>query len=175
MAGGAPGAAELRYAVALEERRMNSRQSNRPTAALAAFAAFLFWGALTPNAGNAAGALAVALPPDVAKGGFSYGFSNDNGDADTADAKALAACRNTKDASNDPKLRGLCKVIMDYANKCIAVSMDPDAGTPGVGWAVAADLHTAEANALVKCQETAGPTRRKFCVIDHSGCDGGTK
>ena len=116
--------------------------------------------------------LAVALPPDVAKGGFSYGYSNGNDDTDTAEAKALGACRSTKDAKNDAKLRNLCKIVMDYNNKCIAVSMDPAAGTPGVGWAIADDKRTAEHNALKKCEATAGPGRAAACVVDHSGCDG---
>jgi hypothetical protein len=146
------------------------RSTRRQARALAV--ALLFCGTVLPAAGHAAGALAVALPPDVAKGGFSYGYSNGNDDADTAEAKALSACRTTKDASNDPKLRNLCKIIMDYANKCIAVSMDPAAGTPGVGWAIADDKRTAEHNALMKCEATAGPGRAAACVVDHSGCDG---
>ena len=113
------------------------------------------------------------MPPDVAKGGFSYGYSNGNDDVATADNKALNACRTTKDAQNDSRLRNLCKVIVDYANTCIAVSMDPAPGTPGVGWAVAADQHAAEAQALSKCEQTAGPGRRAACQIDHSACDGG--
>jgi Domain of unknown function (DUF4189) len=150
---------------------MHSSHSSRAAGVL--LSAFVFCGgAMLPSLGHAAGALAVALPPDVAKGGFSYGYSNGNDDADTADAKALNACRTTKDAKNDARLRNLCKVILDYADKCIAVSMDPAAGTPGVGWAVAADKRTAERNALKKCEETAGPGRAAACVVDHSGCDG---
>jgi hypothetical protein len=150
---------------------MLSLQSNRHRARALA-AALLVCGTLLPAVGHAAGALAVALPPDVAKGGFSYGYSNGNDDADTAEAKALNACRTTKDAANDAKLRNLCKVIMDYSDKCIAVSMDPAAGTPGVGWAIAADKRTAEHDALMKCEATAGPGRAAACVVDHSGCDG---
>jgi len=103
------------------------------------------------------GALAVGLPPDVATGGFTYGYSHNNEDANHAEAKALDACRSTKDAKNDVNLRSLCKVIQDYANQCVAVAMDPAAGTPGVGWAVANDLLTAERQALGKCMDTAGP------------------
>jgi len=132
-------------------------------------------GAMLPSLGHAAGALAVALPPDVAKGGFSYSYSNGNDNADTADAKALTACRDTKDAKNDARLRNLCKVILDYADKCVAVAMDPAAGTPGVGWAISADKRTAEHDALTKCEATAGPGRAAACVVDHSGCDGSAK
>jgi hypothetical protein len=126
-------------------------------------------------AAASAGALAVALPADVAKSGFSYGYSNNNTDEAHAQAAALNACRTTKDAANDVNLRSLCKVVLNYSNKCIAVSMDPQAGTPGVGWALANDLQTAERQALAKCQETAGPGRRAACVVDHSACDGNAK
>ena len=122
-----------------------------------------------------AGALAVALPADVAKSGFSYGYSNNNADAAHAQAAALNACRTTKDASNDANLRSLCKVVLNYSNQCIAVAMDPAAGTPGVGWAAANDLRSAERQALGQCQETAGPGRRAACVIDHSACDGNAR
>ena len=128
-----------------------------------------------PATAATAGALAVALPADVAKSGFSYGYSNNNADAAHAQAAALNACRTTKDASNDANLRSLCKVVLNYANQCIAVAMDPAAGTPGVGWAVANDLKSAERQALGKCEDTAGPGRRAACVVDHSACDGNAR
>ena len=123
----------------------------------------------------AAGALAVAVPPDVAKGGFSYGYSNDKSDADTASTRALDLCRTTKDAANDPKLRSLCKVLKNYSDKCVAVAMDPAAGTPGVGWAVRLDKQSAEHDALTGCEATAGPDRAAACVVSHSDCDGTAK
>jgi hypothetical protein len=128
-----------------------------------------------PVTSGTTGALAVALPADVAKSGFSYGYSNNNADTSHAQAAALNACRTTKDAANDANLRSLCKVVLNYTNKCIAVSMDPAAGTPGVGWAVANDLKSAENQALAKCEDTAGPGRRAACVIDHSACDGNAR
>jgi hypothetical protein len=158
------------------EGLMRSYQSNRRCAAGAVLVLSLVCGGVfDPSQSLAAGALAVGLPPDVAKGGFTYGYSNNNDEVDNADSKALNACRTTKDAANDARLRSLCKVIIDYSNVCIAVSMDPAAGTPGVGWAVAADLRSAEDLALKKCIATAGPSRRDACVVDHSGCDGNAK
>ena len=155
---------------------MRSYQSNRLCAAGAFVVLSLCcYGALGPSQSMAAGALAIGLPPDVAKGGFTYGYSNNNDDANHAELKALDACRTTKDAANDANLRSLCKVIQDYTNKCVAVAMDPAAGTPGVGWSVAPDLRTAEAQALSKCEDTAGPGRRAACVVDHSSCDGSAK
>jgi hypothetical protein len=116
-------------------------------------------GAMRPSSGLADGALAIALPPDVVKGGFFYGYSRGYPDANQAEANALEKCRTTPDAMKDAKLRSLCKVIQDFSNQCVAVAMDPQAGTPGVGWAIAGDLHTAESQALTKCEQTAGPGR----------------
>ncbi len=130
---------------------------------------------MAPMSAAADGALAVALPPDVAKSGFSYGYANDKADADAASTRALDLCRTTKDASNDAKLRGLCKVIQNYSNQCVAVAMDPEAGTPGVGWSIADDKPAAERQALNRCMDTAGAGRRAACVISHSDCDGSAK
>ena len=150
--------------------------SNRHCAAGAFLVlSLLCGGVLGPSQSRADGALAIGLPADVVKGGFTYGYSNNNPDANHAEAKALDACRTTKDAANDVKLRSLCKIIQDYSNQCVAVAMDPAAGTPGVGWAVANDLLSAERQALGKCMDTAGPSRRAACVVDHSSCDGKAK
>ena len=155
---------------------MRSYQSNRFGTAGAFVALALFCGgALGPSQSMAAGALAAGVPADVSKGGFTYGYSNNNTDINQAEAKALNACRTTKDATTDANLRSLCKVLQDYTNQCVAVAMDPQAGTPGVGWAVANDLLSAERQALGKCMDTAGPSRRAACVVDHSGCDGNAK
>ena len=139
-------------------------------------AAFLIFGAaMRPSPVNADGAIAVALPANVAKQGFSYGISSGYPDVNQAEAHALDKCRTTKDAQNDVKMRSLCKVILDFKNQCGSVSMDPQAGTPGVGWSVADDLRTAESQALSKCEQTAGPGRAAACKVDHSSCDGTAK
>jgi hypothetical protein len=124
-----------------------------------------------PVSGSADGALAIALPPDVVKQGFAYGYVTDYPDTNQADAEALKKCRDTTIEG----VRPLCTVIQDFKNQCVAVAMDPQAGTPGVGWSVAPDSHAAEAQALSKCEETAGPGRRAACAIDHSSCDGSAK
>ena len=124
-----------------------------------------------PVSGSADGAIAIALPPDVVKQGFAYGYVTDYGDANQADVQALKKCRDTTIEG----VRPLCTVIQDFKNQCVAVAMDPAAGTPGVGWSVAPDLHAAEAQALSKCEDTAGPGRRAACVVDHSSCDGSAK
>jgi hypothetical protein len=131
----------------------------------------LVTGAMRPTSAVADGALAVALPPDVVKQGFAYGYVTDYADANKADAEALKKCRDTTVAG----VRPLCAVIQDFKNQCVAVAMDPKAGTPGVGWGVADDVITAERKALGNCEDSAGPGRRANCAVDHSGCDGTAK
>ena len=83
---------------------MRSYLSNRHYAAgVFVVLSLLCGGVLGPSQSRADGALAVGLPPDVVKGGFTYGYSNNNADANHAEAKALDACRTTKDAANDVK------------------------------------------------------------------------
>ena len=124
-----------------------------------------------PVSGSADGALAIALPPDVVKQGFAYGYVTDYPDVNQADAQALKKCRDTTIAG----IRPLCTVIQDFKNQCVAVAMDPKAGTPGVGWGVADDVISAERQALGKCEDSAGPNRRAACTVDHSSCDGTAK
>jgi Domain of unknown function (DUF4189) len=151
---------------------MNPYRSRCGRNAVRGFVLFALAAAIfRPSSGNADGALAVALPPDVVKQGFAYGYVTDYPDANQADAEALKKCRDTTIAG----VRPLCEVIQDFKNQCVAVAMDPQAGTPGVGWSVAPDLHTAEAQALSKCESTAGPGRRAACAVDHSSCDGSAK
>jgi hypothetical protein len=148
------------------------RSSRRRNTALMILVALLFaGGAVRPTAAVADGALAVALPPDVVKEGFAYGYVTDYPNAREADAQALKKCRDT----TIDGVRPLCTVIQDFKNQCVAVAMDPAAGTPGVGWGVANDLISAERQALGKCEDTAGPGRRAACVVDHSTCDGNAK
>ena len=119
----------------------------------------------------AEGAIAVALPKNVAKDGFAYGTGYKFATTEEAQAKALERCRQTK---SDLR-RKLCKVVNTFNDRCIAVAMDPADGTPGVGWAIEADLKSAERVALEKCEATAGPGRRAACKVHSSGCDGAAK
>ena len=139
---------------------MQSHRSNRRRHAglMSIVSLVLAAGAMRPTSAVADGALAVALPDDVVKKGFAYGYVTDYPDADKADAQALKKCRDTTIAG----VRPLCEVIQDFKNQCVAVAMDPQAGTPGVGWSVAPDLHTAEASGLVEVRKhrRSGPPRR---------------
>ena len=88
---------------------------------------------------------------------------------DDARQTAMNYCHK---APTNGKARSLCKVIDTFSNRCVAVSMDPKAGTPGVGWGIGDDLRAAERLALSKCEATAGPGRRTACVVTESNCDG---
>jgi hypothetical protein len=133
-------------------------------------AAAMLW----PGPAAAEGALAIGLPKNVAKDGFAYGYTTAKATADVARAEALATCKKPAD-NKSPKATAICAVIASFHDQCVAVSEDPQAGTPGVGWAVADDLRSAEAQALAKCEQTAGPKRRAACIVDHSDCDGTAK
>jgi Domain of unknown function (DUF4189) len=127
--------------------------------------------AVGTRTGAAEGALAIALPKDVVKGGFAYGSGYKFATSGEAQAKALERCRETKSEER----RKLCKIVNIFHDQCIAVAMDPADGTPGVGWAIADDLLGAERIALEKCEATAGPGRRAACKVHSSGCDGAAK
>jgi hypothetical protein len=119
----------------------------------------------------AEGAIAVALPKNVAKDGFAYGSAYKFATTEEAQAKALERCQQTKSELR----RKLCKVVNTFNDQCIAIAMDPADGTPGVGWAIEADLKSAERAALEKCEATSGPGRRAACKVNSSGCDGAAK
>ncbi len=83
---------------ALEARGCEARASRRSKGATMrakiavhtpAIAAAFFSAMLWSNSGVAAGALAVGLPPDVVKGGFTYGYSTNYSDVNQAEAHAL--------------------------------------------------------------------------------------
>jgi uncharacterized protein DUF4189 len=125
---------------------------------------------LAPVAALADGALAVGIPSDVAKDGFAYGRNVNSPTADAARGRALELCQQAKDSSDIA--RKLCAVFMSFHKQCVAVAMDPQPGTPGIGWAVAPTREAAEAQAMANCMVTAGPDRRQFCVKSDSACDG---
>jgi hypothetical protein len=125
---------------------------------------------LAPRAARAEGALAVGIPTDVAKDGFAYGYKVDGKDGNDARNAAFEACRSTTSAPETA--RSNCVVIGSFRNECVAIAMDPQAGTPGVGAAIAADKQTAELRALAFCEATAGKDRRRFCKVDAVACDG---
>jgi Domain of unknown function (DUF4189) len=115
----------------------------------------------------AAGAIAVGHPPDVAKRGISMGFSTNRDTMDDAKARSMILCKNSGTATSSI----LCEVVATFENKCVAVAIDPQAQTPGFGWAVADTEQASKNDALSNCQATAGPTRQNACKITDSYCD----
>jgi len=128
---------------------------------------------LCPSLATAEGALAVGIPADVSKQGSAYGVSYNQPTTEAAGAVAQQNCRTMQNSGDFA--RSLCKVINNFRNQCVAVSEDPQAGTPGYGWAIAADLQTAENQALGACRATAGESRRGYCGVSMFGCDGSAK
>jgi hypothetical protein len=121
-----------------------------------------------PQPALAAGALAVALPQNVVKDGFSYGSAYNYQTEEEARTRALERCRGTKSEFR----RKLCTVVASFKGQCLAVAMDPKDGTPGVGWSLSESQEVAERHALAKCKATAGPGRRDACRIEQgAGCD----
>lgn len=125
---------------------------------------------LSPDAGNADGALAIGLPPDVAKQGIAMGYALNYAKREEAQAEALKRCREFRDAPQTT--RDLCKIIENFRDRCLAIAFDPDAGTTGLGWAVAKKQEQAEEMAMDRCIDTAGKKRRDFCRITYTRCDG---
>jgi hypothetical protein len=134
-------------------------------AALALVAA-LAW----PQDGAAEGALAIGLPKDVAKEGIAIGWVINSDSADTAHERALRGCLDFRDAP--ATTRALCKVIKTFRGECVAIALDPEAGTPGVGWSISGSMEMAETDALAACASTAGATRRQHCRVTVLRCDG---
>jgi hypothetical protein len=119
----------------------------------------------------AEGALAIGLPANVSKDGFAYAYHIGKDSAEESRRPALKTCREPSPVKS-AAARALCAVIASFHDQCVAVAEDPQAGTPGVGWAIADSLRDAESEALAKCEATAGPGRRAACLVDHSQCDG---
>jgi len=138
-----------------------------PVAVVAACALVLCGGSI---AAHAFGALAVGETESVAKDGIAMGTAWNFATADEANNAALTNCHKWKD-KGAPKAAEMCRVIATLHNECYAVSLDPKPGTPGAGWAIAADKATAEQRALAHCKLTAGGDREQFCEISESNCD----
>jgi hypothetical protein len=126
--------------------------------------------ALLPDTGSADGALAVGLPGDVAKQGLAMGYALNFATSEEAQEKALKRCREFRDAPE--ATRDLCKIVEKFSKRCLAVALDPQFGTTGIGWSVSKNQEVAEELAMEKCVDTAGRKRREFCRVTLTACDG---
>jgi hypothetical protein len=116
------------------------------------------------------GALAVGQPADVGRQGIAIGWAVEYGSKQAAEAEALARCRAFRDAPQST--RDLCRIVESVRDACLAVALDPDPGTIGVGWGVHPNKEWAEDTAMDKCAETSAPKRRESCRVAFTRCDG---
>ena len=70
-----------------------------------------------------------------------------------------------------PLAAARCQLVGAFKSECYGIAMDPKAGTPGAGWAIAATKTMAEQRAIDNCKETAGSDRREFCEVAEAKCD----
>jgi hypothetical protein len=136
-------------------------------------ASVLLAGCVLSSPAGAFGAVAVAEPDDVARDGYSSGISYNFKSESEAEDRALRECQNSEDAP--PATRRLCKIIRSFTDRCVAVALDPQAGTPGAGWAIAETLAGARREATQRCEDTAGQARQGECRVTAEGCDGKAK
>jgi hypothetical protein len=138
---------------------------------LTAGAVLLAGAALQTGRVEAEAALAVGLPPDVAKQGLAVGWAINQANKEAAGAEALRRCREAKEPPQTT--RDLCRVVESFGDQCVALAFDPDAGTTGVGWAVAKSRDAAETGAMEDCRQSAHEKRRAACRVILARCDGG--
>ena len=119
---------------------------------------------------RAEAALAVGQPADVAAQGIAIGWAVDYPDRKAAEEEALARCRGMREVP--PAARDLCRVVASVRNTCLAVALDPDRGTTGVGWGVHRKRKRAETAAMDKCTDASARNRRKSCRLAFIRCDG---
>lgn len=115
-------------------------------------------------------ALAVSHVGDVARQGLAMGWSVDYASKEAAEKEALARCRAFADAPQ--ATREACRVVESFRDRCLAVALDPEPGTAGVGWDVHKSRDWAEEEAMEKCAESSSPKRRTSCRVALIRCDG---
>jgi hypothetical protein len=119
---------------------------------------------------RAEAALAVGQPADAGKQGVALGWAVDYPSKAAAEAEALTRCRSFGEAPQ--ATRDLCRIVESFRDVCLAVALDPDRGTTGVGWGVHKNRDWAEDAAMEKCTETSTPKRREACEVKLIRCDG---
>jgi hypothetical protein len=151
----------------------------RGVVSLFVFAAIL----VASDRANSAGAIAEGIAPGGVAKGYDVGIRVNQPDMETARTTALAECKKRPDHlvsgappdSGEAKARARCEVVSTFSNKCVATALDPKDGTPGAGWAIGDTQKQADDEALARCRNTAGASRRDFCKIISQLCDGTAK
>lgn len=116
----------------------------------------------------ASGALAVGQTGNVTKDGIAMGWATGSPNQKAAEDLAMKHCLNFKDAPD--RTRALCQIVNSFENQCVAVALDPKAGTPGYGYAVRKTQDDSKSQAIKNCRATAG-NRAQHCVVTVSSCD----
>ena len=115
----------------------------------------------------AEGAMALGVTGNVTKDGYAIGINvNSSSETEARDA-ALKYCKS----HGSDVARAKCEIFATFRDQCAAEAEDPQPGTPGAGWAIAADKAAAEKMAMTNCLATAGD-RGSFCKVVTSVCDG---
>ncbi len=115
----------------------------------------------------AEGAMAIGVTGNITKDGYAIGINiNSSSEAEARDA-AMKYCRS----HGSDVARAKCEIFATFRDQCAAEAEDPQPGTPGAGWAIAADKAAAEKMAMINCLATAGD-RGSFCKVVTSICDG---
>ena len=112
--------------------------------------------------------LAVGTTSNVVKDGVAFGTAINYQTEAEARTAALENCKKFKGA---PLAAARCQLVGAFKSECYGIAMDPKAGTPGAGWAIAATKTMAEQRAIDNCKETAGSDRREFCEVAEAKCD----
>jgi uncharacterized protein DUF4189 len=119
---------------------------------------------------NADAALAVGRPADVARQGIAVGWAVDHPSREAAEKEALARCRAFADAPQ--AAREACRIVAAFSDRCLAVALEPEPGTTGIGWDVHRNRDWAEETAMERCAETSAAKRRPSCRVALIRCDG---
>src|SRR5262249_39544091 len=134
----------------------NWRGATMITARLALAGTLLLAGALSgTDPARADAALAVGQPPDVARDGLAVGWAVGYARRGAAEREAPGPGRES--GAPPPATLEACRVVEAFSDRCLAVALDPDSGTTGVGWAVHRNRDWAEDMALERCAEASAP------------------
>jgi hypothetical protein len=115
----------------------------------------------------AEGAMALGVTGNITKDGYAIGININSGSEAEARDAALKYCQS----HGSDVARAKCQIFATFRDQCAAEAEDPKPGTPGAGWAIAADKAAAEKMAMTNCLATAGD-RGSFCKVVTSVCDG---
>jgi Domain of unknown function (DUF4189) len=132
-----------------------------------AVACCAFFIAAWPHGAAAEGAMALGVTGNITKDGYAIGINVNSGSETQARGAALDYCKS----HGSDVARAKCEIFATFHDQCAAEAEDPQPGTPGAGWAIAADKAAAEKMAMTNCLATAGD-RGSFCKVVTSVCDG---